>query len=93
MEKLLTEIGGQAPSLAVLVVVVWMFLKFMKEMRKEFFETMANLNQEHINARKITHEIIERNTLALLANVEANTKMSSRMTLLEEATTHYCKPK
>ena len=93
MEKLLTEVGGQVPSLVVLVVVVWMFLRFMHEMRKEFSETMSSLNQEHINARKITHEIIERNTLALLSNVEGTQKLSSRIAMLEEATTHYCKGK
>lgn len=71
MEELLKSWGARVPELGVLVVVVWMFLKFMKEMRTEFSEAMKQLHSDHMTARDTTHEVIERNTEALLSNSKA----------------------
>ncbi len=39
------------PSLVVLVIVVWLFLKFMHQISNQFTATMTELHKDHLAAR------------------------------------------
>ena len=68
--------------LGVLVVVVWIFTKtikdqgvehraWMSQVDKDHQEKMVALSTQHLQARDVTHECIERNTRALETNAKA----------------------
>jgi len=73
--ELLEKIGNQVPALAVLVVVVWLFLKASSEQRGEWMKsqdlsrsqwlaTFNDMHKEHLDAR-------EQSRLVLKCNAEA----------------------
>lgn len=67
LEKLLTN----GSSLTVLVVVVFIFLKHIKEEANRTREMQKEQMLEHLNARKESRDSIEKNTVAMTQNTEA----------------------
>lgn len=63
----LLEIGKQVPSLVVLCVLTWLFLKQSSEARGEYLSSFKMMHDESIEARIITREVIKDNTVATLA--------------------------
>jgi hypothetical protein len=58
-----------APSLAAIVVVIYLFLKFFKWLMvshatrtSEFIETLNQVHTDNLDARKLSREVIESNT-------------------------------
>jgi hypothetical protein len=75
VEKIIEKVGDQAPSLVVLVGVVWLFLKHMTEIRiatitvinqmqREWTESLKGIHAENMEARALSREAIKDNTTA-----------------------------
>jgi len=58
MEKILEGAIGQAPSLVVLVVVVVVFLKHLRDRDKEFSAVVREIAEREHDARKQSREVI-----------------------------------
>lgn len=69
------EIGKQVPALAILVGVVWMFLKTIKEMQMDFLAALKNIQAENIEARTLAREATKENTLAAREMTTVLTKL------------------
>lgn len=65
---------GRAPELVGLIVVVWLFIKYLDRRDVLFKE----LNNENIEARRHSRDVIDKNT----ATAAANTVAMSEMTLV-----------
>lgn len=67
MEAILTKMLSEAPSMGVLIILVWLFLRSME--RRDAF--IKQLHDEHIDARRNQQESIKENTLATQRLTEA----------------------
>ena len=67
MEELLAKLATQAPSLGVLVFIVWFFLKHMTARD----ELIRDINRESLAARAESREAIRDNTEVMQNNTEA----------------------
>ena len=65
LSKVLEEAAKQVPSLVVLVIVVWLFLKFMHQISNQFTGAMTELHKDHLAAREQSRTAITDNTIAL----------------------------
>ncbi len=63
----LLEIGKQVPSLVVLCVLTWLFLKQSAEARTEYLGSIKMVHDENVEARTISQAVIKDNTIATLA--------------------------
>lgn len=75
MEQFLTTTFEHAPALAAMVVIVLLFLKFLKQMldshaqrTDEFIAAIQDMHKESIAAREQSRLVIERNTAELARN-------------------------
>lgn len=72
MSEFFTEAAKQVPSLGVLVFVVHIFLKHLKEIAAANSESFRQINDANLEAREATREtlkhcadVIEKNTAAV----------------------------
>lgn len=76
MDPFFIEIAKQVPSLGVLAIIVWLFLKNtsesrtemlegLKTMEAEYLRTLKEIQAENIDARTLSREAIRDNTSAL----------------------------
>ena len=70
MNDILEHALNQVPSLVVLVLVVWIFLKHLKERDAAYYAEMAKINSEGLEARLETRKVIEHNTAVIEKNTE-----------------------
>jgi hypothetical protein len=74
--EILEKIGQQVPALAVLVVVVWLFLKASSEQRTEYLKTQGDsrdqwlgtikeMHLEHLDAREQGRVVLKANAMAM----------------------------
>ena len=70
-ETLIKEALVQAPSLCVLVVVVFLFLRFMERLNQSLQQMMKELTQQHIDERVNSRRVIEENSQVLREFIEA----------------------
>ena len=76
MDALIKQVLVDGPPLAVLCVVVWMFLKHTKSTAKETHDLFRTLQAEHLDARQLSREAINANTLALREATQAQTRLA-----------------
>jgi len=72
LEKLLTN----GSPLVVLVVVVWIFLKYLKDDAQQRNALFQQMHQEHIQARLEAREAIKDNTKATLEASRATEQLA-----------------
>ncbi len=77
MSELWTAVSDKAPNLAVLAFIVWIFLKHLKS----YNSFLRDLQNENVEARKHSREVIEKNTEAMGKNTEALREMSQVLML------------
>lgn len=70
-ETLIKEAMVQAPALCVLVVVVFLFLRFMERLNQSLQQMMKELTQQHIDERVNSRRVIEENSQVLREFIEA----------------------
>jgi hypothetical protein len=75
--ELIEKLALQVPSLVVLVIVVWLFLRYMNQQRKDFSNLIGRLHEDHLDARKLTRE-------ALADNTEAMREISKAVGVIED---------
>lgn len=71
MDALLEKMLTNGSPLVVLVVIVYVFLKHIKENNAEMRELLKQFHGEHILARKETTDAVEKNTSAMMENTMA----------------------
>ena len=75
MDQVLLKLADQAPSVVALMIVVWFFLNYMKDMSIRHAETAQKLTEEFHRAHKVVADestiVISRNTIAIDRNTEA----------------------
>lgn len=67
--EILIEVGKQVPALAVLVFVVWTFLKHLEARDKAMREVHEQMHREHLDARQLSRLAIEETTKAIRDNI------------------------
>lgn len=82
METLL-ELGKQVPALAVLVVVVWVFVRHIEKTQEHNRDTWREMQSENINARAESREVIRENTISAKQNTQAVNELTNAVRLLE----------
>ena len=75
MEEHLIEILKSSPPLLVLVVVVWIFLKHLKDRDEQFAAVVRQINAENIQARTETNRVIQINSEVVSKNNETRGQM------------------
>lgn len=84
----LKELLTTAPAVASTVAVVYFFLRHIEKRDATLADTLSKMNAESIDARKRSHEVIDRCSAALVQNALATaelTKVQEKMTdLLQE---------
>lgn len=70
MEQILLKTAEQVPNLAVLTLIVWIFLRHIKEQSGSFHSIMTEIHDQAMTARERSREVIEKNTAAVAANSE-----------------------
>lgn len=80
IQKAVSEAIQQVPSLVVLGVIVWLFIKvifrFIKHI-EDRGQIMQELHKEHIDARELARQAINDNTATMRANTQAITTLTS----------------
>lgn len=83
METLFEKAIEQVPNLAVLSLIVWLFLKHLREQNAESASrhaeqaaALVSLNKENLEASRHARQVIEENTRAAAANTNALNNMS-----------------
>lgn len=77
METFILKILTQGSPLVVLVMVVWMFLRFLERTREADREMMRGFNAQHLDARAQTN-------VALIANADATRRNTEALQALEQ---------
>jgi hypothetical protein len=70
MQELFTESAKEVPALALLVVVVVIFIRFISQQSQNMRDAYSNVMKEHIDERVQTRKVIEENTKAIRENCE-----------------------
>jgi len=81
----LIELLKQAPPLALMVLVVVIFLKYLSGRDKTFTTVIEKVSAEHLEARRASRETIERCSTALERNAETRVEMSGYLGRLSQA--------
>ena len=71
MDTLVKELITMGGPLGVLVLVVWMFLKFLEKTREADRDMMRGFNAQHLDARAQTNVALNANAEATRRNTEA----------------------
>ena len=71
MEDLLKELVKNAPWAAVVLLIVVLFMKHLKNRDEELAKKFQAFHDEHIYARSQTTDAVQRNTNMLETNVSA----------------------
>ena len=86
MESIFIKAAEQVPNLAVLSLIVYLFLKFLKDQNAkndartaEQAAILANLNRQNFEESLLARSVIAENTRAATANTNALREMSSAM--------------
>lgn len=77
------EIAKQVPALAVLAFVVWTFLRHMAESRAEFLAAIKQIQQENLEARILSRDVIKDNTVATRVMTECMVKLTDTVNKFE----------
>lgn len=77
------EIGKQVPSLVVLCVLTYLFLKQMGEARSEYLASLKMMHDENLEARTVSRSVIKDNTIATQDMTVALTKLVDAVGKLE----------
>lgn len=75
MDTIIKEFIKDAPGIGALIVIVVYFLRYLKE-RDKMWQVM---HDEHIEARKLSRESIDRNSDRLHENTDSNHKLADRI--------------
>ena len=70
-DTLIKEALTQAPSLGVLVIVVWLFLRFMERSMQSLQSMMREMHTQHMEAREQSRLVISENSQVMRDFVEA----------------------
>lgn len=84
MDDLLKEAAKQAPALALMVVVVWMFIKHLASRDASMRDGYKTMFNEHLDARNESREVIQENTKALRENAETRGQVTEVIRQLKE---------
>lgn len=71
MEEKIISALAQTPSILALLVIVFMFGRYLARKDSEFLEVIKNLNIDNISAREQSRLVIERNTAEAAHNTDA----------------------
>lgn len=77
--QLVTEAVKQAPNLAVLAFVVFLFLKHLRS----YNQMIRDINKENVAAREQSRVVIEENTSAVAQNTEVLRQIRSEIGYLK----------
>ena len=69
------EFLKSAPPLAVLVIVVWIFLRHLKDRDEQFAAVVRQINAENTQARTETNRVIQINSEVVSKNNETRGEM------------------
>lgn len=69
--SVIVEAIKQAPSLAIICVIVWLFLSRLNVL----VDALKELHREHLDARTLSREAIKDNTEAMKENTQAMTRL------------------
>ena len=78
------EVLKQAPPLAVLVLVVYIFLRHLKDRDEQFAETVREINIENHTARTESRRVIENNSLVIEKSIETRGELMQVIRELRE---------
>ncbi len=84
MIETLIEILKTAPPLVVLVAVVWVFLKHLKDRDEQFASVVRQINSENLEARLSSRSVIETNSEVLAKNIETRGELMEVIRELKE---------
>lgn len=76
MADLFSDALKQTPSLTVLVIVVWLFLRHLKERDAAIAEVFRQINDANHEARQESRAIIARNSEVIEKNTAAIARLS-----------------
>jgi hypothetical protein len=79
METAILKLFGEIPYVAALIVVIWIFLKFLVSERVVTQNFLSVLNQSHLDARKESQARIGENSQCLRDNIEATAKNTAML--------------
>jgi ABC-type nickel/cobalt efflux system permease component RcnA len=71
METLLEKLLTNGSPLVVLVLVVWMFLRYLQSSREKDSEMMKEMHNQHIEARETSRLALKENAEVTRANTHA----------------------
>lgn len=77
---IIIEIGKQVPALALMVFVIWIFMKYLGTRDN----MMRSLFEEHVDERHESRKVIEDNTKALRENAETRGSVTEALRRLHE---------
>lgn len=83
MDQLILKLIEQTPSTAAVIVVVVIFTKFTSKRDAVWQKLHTEAIAEHLDARKASKDALDRNTEAMIKNIEASTKLSDRIMRIE----------
>lgn len=83
MENTLLEAAKQVPSLAVLSVIVWLFIRHIESASASWRATVMDIHRENIEARSAQRETVKENT----ATAKENTDAMADLTIAVQALT------
>jgi hypothetical protein len=85
MDKIIEKTLEQSPMVGLLVLVVWMFLKHLRDQATEQRALFDQIHSENMEARRHSQEVIEKNTqsnVRLDSTVQGNTKATEELARL-----------
>ena len=70
MEQILKNLVQTSPATVAVIIIVWMFLKFLKDYQREHRTFLTQLVSRHEESRKIERDALEKNTQLLGEQLE-----------------------
>jgi 7-keto-8-aminopelargonate synthetase-like enzyme len=79
VESILPKLFEQLPSVAAVIAVVLIFIRFLEGDRKSNQEFLAQVQREHITSRQETRQTVSENTASLRESVTATQRNSDML--------------
>jgi hypothetical protein len=75
VDKLIENLVDQVPSTVAVIVVVMVFIKYIAR-RDEFWK---ELHEDHMEARRLSRECLDKNTFAMHENTMASHRLTEHL--------------
>lgn len=85
MDPIWAKLIEQSPGVAGVVIVAWLFIRFLKSERRIVMKAIIDMHQEHIEARRLTRDAIDRNNERLTENIRVTQHNSDQLEMLSKA--------